>query len=117
MRSAEDIIIKPFITEKSNAEIANGKYTFIVNPKATKTEIKMAVEKLFQVKVLQVNTANYEGKVKRMGVHVGSRADWKKAIVKIDVDPKAETYLTEGGKQVASNKKYKNSIEEFGATQ
>ncbi len=117
MRSPEDIIIKPFITEKSNSEIANGKYTFIVNTKATKTEIRMAVEKLFQVKVLQVNTVNYEGKVKRQGVHIGSRPDWKKAIVKIDLDPKPDVYLTEGGKQVTSNRKYKSSIEEFGATQ
>lgn len=117
MKSAEDIIIRPFITEKSNAEVANGKYTFIVNPKATKTDIKEAVEKLFQVKVLQVNTINYQGKQKRLGVHVGTRPDWKKAIVKIDLDPKAETYLTKGGKAVAVNKKYKTSIEEFGVTQ
>ena len=117
MRRAEDIIRKPYITEKSNAEIAEGKYTFIVDTKATKTEIKMAVEKLFQVKVVQVNTANYEGKTKRMGVHTGPRPDWKKAIVKIDTDPKAETYLAEGGKQVVSNKKYKTSIEEFGVAQ
>lgn len=117
MRSAEDIIIRPFITEKSNGEIAEGKYTFIVNPKATKTEIRMAVEKLFQVKVLQVNTINYQGKIKRMGVHIGPRADWKKAIVKIDLDPKPETYLTKGGKEVSANKKYKTSIEEFGVAQ
>ena len=113
----EDIIIKPYITEKSNAEVAAGKYTFLVDTRATKTDIKSAVEKLFQVKVLNVNTINYEGKVKRMGVHVGPRADWKKAIVKIDLDPKAKTYLSKGGKEVAEAKKYKTSIEEFGATQ
>jgi len=117
MKFAEDIIRKPYITEKSNEEIANGKYTFIVDPKATKTEIKMAVEKLFQVKVLSVNTVKYKGKVKRMGVHEGARADWKKAVVKIDTDPKAETYLTKGGKPVTVNKKYKTSIDEFGAMQ
>lgn len=117
MMSAEDIIRKPYITEKSNMEIANGKYTFIVNTKATKTEIKMAVEKLFQVKVIAVNTANYEGKTKRMGVHVGNRANWKKAVVKIDMDPKPEKYLVEGGKEVISNKKYKTSIDEFGVAQ
>ena len=117
MRSAEDVIIRPFITEKSNTEIAEGKYTFIVDPKATKTEIRMAIEKLFQVKVLQVNTVNYQGKIKRMGVHVGPRPDWKKAIVKIDLDPKPETYLDKGGKEVATNKKYKTSIEEFGVAQ
>jgi Ribosomal protein L23 len=117
MRAAEDIIIRPYITEKSNDQIADGKYTFIVNLKATKTEVKMAVEKLFQVKVLSVNTARYEGKVKRMGVHVGSRPDWKKAVVKIDTDPKPETYMAKGGKEVTASKKYKNSIEEFGVAQ
>lgn len=117
MRTPEDIIKRPHITEKSNLEIAAGKYTFIVDGKATKTEVKMAVEKLFQVKVLQVNTANYEGKNKRMGVHQGKRADWKKAIVKIDLDPKPDTYLDKGGKQVVNNRKYKNSIEEFGVAQ
>ncbi len=117
MRRAEDIIIKPYITEKSNMEVAAGKYTFVVDSKATKTEIRQAVEKLFQVKVLAVNTANYEGKTKRMGVHVGPRPDWKKAIIKIDTDPKAESYLIKGGKEIASARKYKTSIEEFGVTQ
>jgi large subunit ribosomal protein L23 len=117
MRTPEDIILRPFITEKSNLEVASGKYTFIVDVNATKTEIRQAVERLFQVKVLQVNTANYEGKTKRMGVHVGPRPDWKKAIVKIDTDPKAESYLTKGGKEIANAKKYKTSIEEFGVTQ
>ncbi len=117
MRSAEDIIIKPYITEKSNDQIADGKYTFIVDISATKTEIKKAVEKLFQVKVVKVNTIKYEGKLKRMGVHVGPRPDWKKAIVKIDTDPKPENYLTKGGKLVANAKKFKTSIEEFGVAQ
>lgn len=117
MRAAEDIIKRPFITEKSNSEIANGKYTFIVDVNATKTEIKHAVEKLFQVKVLKVNTLNFEGKMKRMGVHQGKRPDWKKAIVKIDLDPKPAVYLDKGGKQVPANKKFKTSIEEFGFTQ
>jgi len=117
MRAAEDIIRKPYITEKSNAEIANGKYTFIVAVNATKTEIKQAVEKLFQVKVLNVNTVNYEGKQKRLGVHQGYRPDWKKAVVKIDTDPKPETYLAKGGKAIAAGKKYKTRIDEFGAVQ
>lgn len=117
MRRPEDIIKKPYITEKSNAAIAEGKYTFIVDSRSTKTEIKMAVEKLFQVKVTQVNTANYEGKVKRMGVHIGSRPDWKKAVVKIDMDPKSVVYKVKGGKEVANNRKYKTSIEEFGVNQ
>lgn len=117
MRMAEDIIVKPYITEKSNMDIAQGKYTFVVDVNATKTEIRMAVEKLFNVKVLSVNTVNLEGKMKRMGVHMGPRADWKKAVVKIDTDPKAQIYLTKGGKEVANNKKFKGSIEEFGVAQ
>ncbi len=117
MRAPEDIIRKPYVTEKSNGQIAEGKYTFIVDSKATKTEVKMAVEKLFQVKVIQVNTINYDGKIKRMGVHQGPRPDWKKAIVKIDTDPKPASYLTKGGKEVFNNKKYKTSIEEFGVAQ
>lgn len=117
MRAAEDILIRPFITEKSNTDVADGKYTFIVDSRATKTEVKKAVEKLFQVKVLSVNTMNFSGKIKRMGVHVGPRPDWKKAVVKIDTEPNTVTYLAEGGKEVAVNKKYKTSIEEFGVTQ
>lgn len=117
MRTPEDIILKPLITEKSNLEVAGGKYTFIVDVNATKTEIKHAVEKLFQVKVLKVSTMNYDGKLKRMGVHIGPRPDWKKAIVKIDLEPESESYLTKGGKEVANTKKYKTSIEEFGVTQ
>jgi large subunit ribosomal protein L23 len=117
MRLPQDIIIKPYITEKSNMEIAAGKYTFIVDVKSTKTEVRKAVEALFNVKVIQVNTMNYDGKVKRTGVHEGSRPAWKKAVVKIDTDPKPVEYLTKGGKTVSNNKKYKNNIEEFGVAQ
>lgn len=117
MRSPEDIIKGPYITEKSNGEIANGKYTFKVDVNATKTEVRLAVEKLFSVKVLQVNTANFEGKTKRLGVHQGKRPGWKKAIVKIDTDPKADSYLVKGGKTVTTTRKYKSGIEEFGVAQ
>ena len=117
MRTPEDIILRPFITEKSNLDVAAGKYTFVVDVKATKTEIRQAAEKLFQVKVLEVNTINYEGKVKRMGAHVGPRPDWKKAVIKIDLNPKPGTYLAKGGKEVVNTKKYKTSIEEYGVTQ
>jgi large subunit ribosomal protein L23 len=118
MRLPQDIILKPYITEKSNMEIAAGKYTFIVDVKSTKTEVKKAVEALFSVKVIQVNTMNYDGKIKRTGVHEGPRPAWKKAIVKIDINnPKPDEYLAKGGKSVSSNKKYKTSIEEFGVAQ
>jgi large subunit ribosomal protein L23 len=114
-KSAFDIILKPLVTEKSNFAISEGKYTFIVKVGSTKTEIKHAVEELFQVKVSKVYTMNIAGKVKRTGVHTGSRPDWKKAIVKIDTNPVASEYLTKGGKTVTINKKYKTEIEEAGA--
>lgn len=110
---AEDIIIAPIVTEKSSMEIQNGKYTFEVNKKATKIEIANAVEKLFEVKVLKVNTMTVKGKEKRMGAHTGMRPDWKKAIVTIDTNPEEKTYLGKGGKEVKVSKKYKDTIDEF----
>lgn len=109
----EDIIIKPIVTEKSNMEMQAGKYTFEVNKKATKVDVKRAVEKLFNVKVLKVNTINVSGKEKRVGRNIGKTADWKKAIVSIDVNPGAEqSYLTKGGKVTKVTKKYNDSIAE-----
>lgn len=109
----EDIIIKPIVTEKSNVEMQAGKYTFEVNKKATKVDVKRAVEKLFNVKVLKVNTINVSGKEKRVGRNIGKTADWKKAIVSIDVNPGAEqSYLTKGGKVTKVTKKYNDSIAE-----
>lgn len=109
----EDIIIKPIITEKSNMEMQAGKYTFEVNKKATKVDVKRAVEKLFNVKVLKVNTINVSGKEKRVGRNIGKTADWKKAIVSIDVNPGAEqSYLTKGRKVTKVTKKYNDSIAE-----
>ncbi|EOD00992.1 50S ribosomal protein L23 [Caldisalinibacter kiritimatiensis] len=88
MRNPHDIIIKPVITEKSMDDMADGKYTFVVDKKANKTEIKNAIEQIFDVKVDKVNTMNMNGKMKRMGVHQGRRASWKKAIVKLTEDSK-----------------------------
>ena len=110
---AEEIIIAPIVTEKSNNGLQEGKYTFKVNKKATKIEIANAVEKLFNVKVLKVNTMNINGKKKRVGYHQGKTSDWKKAIVTIDMDPKASTYLGKGGKEAKASKKFNDSIEEF----
>ena len=111
----EDIIIKPIITEKSSMDMQEGKYTFKVNKKATKPEIAKAVEKLFEVKVLKVNTINVKGKEKRVGVHKGRTSDWKKAIVIIDTNPTEKSYLAKGGKEVKVSKKFKDSIDEFSA--
>ena len=109
----EEIIIAPVVTEKSNDELQQGKYTFKVNKKATKVEIAKAVEKLFEVKVLKVNTMTVKGKEKRVGAHTGMTPDWKKAIVTIDTNPSEKTYLAKGGKEVKVSKKYKDSIDEF----
>lgn len=109
----EEIIIRPVVTEKSNDELQQGKYTFEVNKKATKVQIANAVEKLFEVKVLKVNTMTVKGKTKRVGYHVGKTSDWKKAIVTIDTGLSEKTYLGKGGKEVKMSKKYKDSIDEF----
>lgn len=110
---AEEIIVRPIVTEKSNDGLQEGKYTFEVNKKTTKVEIAKAVEKLFNVKVLKVNTMTVKGKQKRVGVHVGRTSDWKKAIVTIDTNPTDSSYLDKGGKEVKVSKKYKDSIDEF----
>ncbi len=113
-----EVIIRPHVTEKTSAEAAEGKYTFIVAEKATKIDIKKAVENLFSVKVLSVNTIRYDGKKKtrrqNSGAVVGYTASYKKAIVTIDRDPADVTYMGKGGKVVKTDKKLKNSIEEFG---
>ncbi len=88
MTYAHDIIIKPIISEQSMDQIADKKYTFEVKKSANKIEIKKAVEEIFGVKVLSVNTLNMMGKMKRMGQHEGRRASWKKAIVKLTADSK-----------------------------
>jgi large subunit ribosomal protein L23 len=82
MKELHQIIRRPLLTEKSTAqkESAN-QVSFEVDRKANKVEIRTAVEKLFKVKVLNVNTINLEGKSKRMGRTIGRKSDWKKAIV------------------------------------
>ena len=88
MTSVYDIIKRPVITEQSMDQVADKKYTFEVAKNANKIEIKKAVEEIFKVKVEKVTTINYNGKPKRMGVHSGKRADWKKAVVKLTPDSK-----------------------------
>ncbi len=110
---AENIILSPIITEKTSEQIAFGKYTFKVDKKANKHQIAKAVEKLFTVKVLSVNTMNMEGKLKKQGRTQGRRPNWKKAIVQIDLDPKDLVYLTKDGKEKKVTKKYNTEIEGF----
>ena len=83
-----DIIIKPLLSEKTYANIANKKYAFIVKKDANKTEIKHAVESLFGVKVQKVNTANVDGKLRRQGKTQGYTSDFKKAYVRLTQDSK-----------------------------
>lgn len=113
MLYAEDVIVKPIITEKSYSGMASGKYTFETRIDATKIDIKNAVETLFNVKVLKVNTMRYDGKTKRVGVHQGKTSSWKKAIVMIDTNPSDEKYLTKGGKEIKKAKKYNTEIAEI----
>lgn len=86
--TAYDIIIKPVVTERSMENMESKRYTFKVDTRANKSEIKKAIETIFGVKVKQVNTMNITGKKKRMGANVGKRPDWKKAIVTLTEDSK-----------------------------
>jgi large subunit ribosomal protein L23 len=83
MSKAHDILVRPVITEKSAALMQENKYTCVVDMAANKTEIRQAVEEVFNVKVESVKTVRVLGKVKRMGRSQGKRSDYKKAIVKL----------------------------------
>ena len=83
-----DILLAPVISEKSYGLIEEGTYTFIVHPDPNKTQIKIAVEKVFGVKVTSVNTANRQGKRKRTRFGYGKRKDTKRALVTISADSK-----------------------------
>jgi large subunit ribosomal protein L23 len=84
-----DLIRRPLITERSTALMEDNKYVFEVDKRANKTEIRQAVEKLFGVKVLKVNTIRVPRKKKRVGRHVGYTSERKKAIVTLTADSKA----------------------------
>ena len=88
MKFAQDIIIKPIITEKSMDSISSKRYTFKVAQDATKPEIAAAVEELFNVEVAKVNTINMKKKPKRLGYNFGYTAEWKKAIVTLTASSK-----------------------------
>jgi large subunit ribosomal protein L23 len=80
-KDPRDILIAPVVSEKSYSLLDEGKYTFIVDPRANKTEIRIAVERIFGVKVASVNTLNREGKTRRTRFGIGKRKDTKRAIV------------------------------------
>ena len=81
MKSPRDVIIRPVVSEKSYAAIERNTYTFLVDTRANKTEIKEAVQAIWDVRVVSVNTMNRVGKIKRRGYTSGKRADEKRAVV------------------------------------
>ena len=88
MKNMHDVIVHPIITEDSMARLADKKYTFEVAAGANKIEIKKAVEEIFKVEVLKVNTISVKSKNKRVGYHLGKTSEWKKAIVTLKSDSK-----------------------------
>lgn len=85
---ARDILKRPVITERSSEVMAEKKYTFEVDTRANKTQVKQAVQEIFGVQVEKVNIMNYKGKFKRMGKHAGYTNKRRKAIVKLTADSK-----------------------------
>ncbi|MBE6694925.1 MAG: 50S ribosomal protein L23 [Ruminococcaceae bacterium] len=93
MKAIENIIIKPIITEKSMSGLQDKRYTFEVMKSATKPEIAAAVEAMFDVEVLDVNTINMKKKPKRLGAHMGYTGEWKKAIVTLKPESKTIAFF------------------------
>ena len=83
-----DVIIKPWITEQTTDEMENNKYTFVVDKRANKSQIKQAVKELFDVDVKKIRTMNVKGKPKRLGRFEGRTPHWKKAVVILEEDSK-----------------------------
>ena len=88
-----EVILRPLLTEKSYATIKDKKYTFVVAKNANKTEIKLEIEKRFDVQVEKVNTLNCHGKLKRMGRTQGYTSDFKKAVVTLKKDSKSIAFF------------------------
>ena len=89
MKTPHDIILRPILTEKSYQEMQEKKYVFAVHPDANRTEVKQAIESLFEVKVQKVNIVNQLGKIKRQGYTSGRRPSIKKAYVTLTSSSKA----------------------------
>ena len=94
MKTARDVIIRPIVSEKSYAAIEQNTYTFLVDPRANKTEIKEAIQVIWNVRVTSVNTLNRRGKVKRRGWTKGKRPDQKRAIVTLAPGDSIEIFET-----------------------
>ncbi|MFS1514675.1 50S ribosomal protein L23 [Chengkuizengella sp. SCS-71B] len=93
MKYAHDIIKRPIVTERSSDMMADNKYVFEVELRANKTEIKQAVEEVFKVKVVKVNTIRMPKKPKTYGRHRGYTSEWKKAIITLSDDSKPLEYF------------------------
>ena len=94
MKSARDVVIRPVVSEKSYAGLESNKYTFLVHPDASKTEIKEAIQKIWNVRVITVNTLMRRGKVKRQRMVEGKRPDEKRAIVTLAQGDQIEIFET-----------------------
>ncbi|MGK5112965.1 MULTISPECIES: 50S ribosomal protein L23 [unclassified Geodermatophilus] len=92
VRDPRDVLLSPVISEKSYGLLDDNQYTFIVRPEANKTQIKIAVEQIFKVKVLGVNTINRQGKRKRAKGGMGKRKDTKRAIVSLAPGDRIEIF-------------------------
>ncbi len=94
MKSPRDVVIRPVVSEKSYAGLEQNTYTFLVDPRANKTEIKEAIQKIWNVRVLSVNTLNRRGKVKRRRFTSGKRPDQKRAVVTLAEGDSIEIFET-----------------------
>lgn len=96
IRDHRDVILRPVVSEKSYNLLDEGKYTFIVAPQANKTEIKIAIESIFKVKVTSVNTLNREGKTRRTRFGIGKKANTKRAIVTVAEGDRIDIFAGQG---------------------
>ncbi len=96
MKSPRDVIIRPIVSEKSYAGLENNTYTFLVSPDSNKTEIKEAIQQVWNVRVVSVNTMTRKGKVKRTRLGIGKRPDQKRAVVKLADGDTIEIFEAKG---------------------
>jgi len=94
MKTPRDVIVRPVVSEKSYAGLEGNVYTFLVDPRANKTEIKEAIQQIWNVRVVSVNTLNRKGKVKRRRLTQGKRPDQKRAIVTLAEGDAIEIFET-----------------------
>jgi large subunit ribosomal protein L23 len=96
VKSPRDIVIRPVVSEKSYAGLERNTYTFLVDPRANKTEIKEAIQQIWNVRVVNVNTMNRSGKVKRTRMSSGKRPDQKRAVVTLAEGDTIEIFEAKG---------------------